>query len=150
MAKFRVRLVGNPEKPNFIIEDKFKLPIFVSGNGITIYDKFDNGRSKLLQLELGKGKYDETNENTKYVIGKMIHAIQAAEKKNVYKIQLKGGLFLHDFKYVGVGNNHVPKYPIFAVHDPKIIYTEEHANEIIEKLNKDGYQQLSVVYPNLS
>ena len=126
------------------MDDNYKLPISVAGNSIIMYESFDN-KDKKLQIELGKGKLED--ENIKDIRKAVIESMVRIEKKNIFKIKLGESLFLHDFKYVNMGGEHIPKYPLFAICDPKIIYTEEHAQEIIDKLSGDGYSQLSIEYP---
>ncbi len=141
---FGIRLVGNPDKPNFIIDNDFKLPIMVVGNNITINKNFEDKNG--LQIKLGEEKIN--SDNVKDISHAVISAIDCIEKKAIFKIKLGESLYLHNFKYVSKNNNeHIPKYPLFAIYDPKIIYTFQYAHEILKKLTEDGYNQLSVVCP---
>lgn len=141
MIGFNIRLVGNPEFPNFILDEEYKLPISVDGNAIVLRNKFNNSDDDL-KIGLGKGKLD--SNNIQHIGSKIIKFIFAIEKKAIFKIKLGANLYLHDFKYIGKDK---PKYPLFAIYDPKIIYTQEHAEEIIKNLNGEGYQNLCLDTP---
>lgn len=132
---FDIRLVGNPEYPNFIMSNSFKLPINVSGNYLVIQSKFDRTGSKV-QVELGKGKLND--KHVKDIRGRVIESMMDIEKRDIFKVKC-GKLYLHEFKYMK-GETRDIKFPVFATCNPKIIYTEDHADDIISKLSKEGYE----------
>lgn len=142
MVGFNIRLVGNPEYPNFILDEGHRLPITVEGNVVMIRDKFDN-HTEDMAVEFGKGKINF--EKIEIEFGTMlINILYKSEKLPIFKIRLSNGLYLHDFKYIG---KNTPRYPIFALYDPKIIYTQQHAQQTIEKLEEEGYKGLSLDTP---
>lgn len=140
-----IRLVGNPEYPNLIMDNKFKLPVRVSGNEMIIYDKFE-GEEQVI-VELGKDKI--TDENIQHIKDSVMNAMIGIERKGVYKIKIRnsGNLYLHDFRYTSLDGKDFIKHPVFSFIDPKIIHTEEHAKEVMDDILEQWGWDLIIEYP---
>ncbi len=128
-----IRLVGDPNKPAIIYQEKFVLSAYVHNFYLNFTDKpYGGDVIKTFKLT------PKPPLAKKEVLG----VIEDYPQKEIYRIRLAQmkDLYLTGYNFK---NRHKAdqqeKYPVFARHDPKIYFSEERVEEIKQMLIDLGY-----------
>ncbi len=127
------RLIGDPEKPALLYNEKEVLSCYVHNFELRLMDKpFSDNVVKVIKL----------NSTSKEKIGNaLIDWYETYEHRKVYKIKhATANLYLAGYNFL-IRNKENPegRYPVFARYHPKVYFSLEKAKEIAEELNKANY-----------
>ena len=128
-AGMNVRIVGDEQKPNFILDDKYRLSIYASNFLLRFKKKFDDD-DHFAEVNL-----DDANFSADYVRG----LVEQGEKRPIWKIGYKEDLFLVGYNYKNQDKAE-GRYPVFARFTPKMMYEMTYAQKIVDELRMDGYE----------
>ncbi|HDL74761.1 MAG TPA: hypothetical protein ENH06_00015 [bacterium] len=126
----RIRIIGHPEKPAIIYEEKIVMSVFVKNFDLKFTSKPFNG-------EIVKSfKLTPT-----FILDRefVLSHLQNCSHRFIYKIQfLNSSLFLAGYNFRDKEKQE-GKYPVFARHNPKLYFTEKKAIEVIDELKNLHY-----------
>lgn len=125
-----VRLVGNPEKPAVIMDERVLLSCYVKNFDLHFTkEPFSDEIVKTVKLK-------HEPDVTKFEIEEVI---EMCKHRPVYKVGLRNTeLFLVGYNYLNPEDS-VGRYPVFAKHKPKIYFDKEYAEGVVQNLQIDGY-----------
>ncbi len=126
-----VRLVGDEQKPAVIRDEAFVLSCYVKNFDLHFTkEPFSDEIVKTVKL---KHDPDITRYELEEVLEMCVH-------RPVYKILLKGTeLFLVGYNYLN-SEDAVGRYPVFAMHKPKVYFDRAYAEKVATNLSEDGYE----------
>jgi len=127
------RLIGDPEKPALLYEEKLVLSCYVHNFELRLMDKpFSDNVIEVIKLN--------GIETTDYS-SKLKEWCDTYEHRKIYKIQFNdSSLYLAGYNFlVRRKENPEGRYPVFARHHPKVYFSLDKANEIASDLEQAGY-----------
>jgi hypothetical protein len=130
---FSVQLFGDDEYPMFILENCILLSCFLNGNNLYFRHSPDSGEI-LRSVKLTGNEY-----LTKYEISQII---EQSEHLPVYRIKDNGsGMWLVGFNYFEQEDDRInrERYPVFALHKPKIYIDQNRVASTTRELEVLGY-----------
>ena len=129
---FNVRIVGDPQKPAVIQEEKTLLSCYVKNFNLHFTkEPFSDEIVKTVKLK-------HEPEITKYELQEVL---DICTHRPVYKLKLidSDDLYLVGYNYLN-SEDSVGRYPVFAKHKPKVYFNREYAERVLENLTGDGYK----------
>jgi hypothetical protein len=126
----QVRLVGDPQKPAIVKNEKEVLSCFVKNFDLHFTkEPFSDIVIKSIKLksipEINKRELEEV--------------LEMCTHRPVYKLKLTGNeLFLVGYNYLN-SQDSVGRYPVFAKHKPKVYFDKSYAEKVATALSKEGY-----------
>jgi hypothetical protein len=132
LCKIQIRLIGDKNTPAIIIDDSYVLNCYVHNFELRFTDQVIQGNIVYTVKLTEKPNFDKN---------KVMSCINDFEKRKVFKIQvnnsnpklyLSGYNFLDKIKKDG-------RYPVFSSYIPKVYFSKEKAEEIVNTLSNDGY-----------
>jgi len=129
---FNVRIVGDPQKPAVIQEEKTLLSCYVKNFNLHFTkEPFSDEIVKTVKLK-------HEPEITKYELQEVL---DICKHRPVYKLRLleSDDLYLVGYNYLN-SEDSVGRYPVFAKHKPKVYFNREYAERVLENLTGDGYK----------
>lgn len=132
--KNEIMVIGDPNKPSVIrmpkLSEAFAISCYVHNFTLIFLDKpFKGNQTYSFTLT------EKSVENPP--VTEILQAIQNARHRSVYQIREKNsGLRLCGYNFVD-SNSEETKYPVFAMHKPKIYFNLDHADQLIQQLK--GY-----------
>lgn len=132
-ADINVRLIGKPDTPAIVWEDSYILSAYVHNFYLKFTDKpYDSEVVKEYKLKV----------DTKPSCEELTELIKGNAHRPAYRINL-GDMFLVGYNYNPTDDS---LYPVFARYNPKIYFTKEKAEQVIDMLRSDGYE-VELTYP---
>lgn len=125
--------------PSVIYNDEKKLSCYVHNFELRFNDAPDKG-NVIYTIKL------ENENKTKFELDKILDWYKNYEHKHVYRIMMaesKPTVYLSGFNYLK-RELAEGKYPVFSVHNPRVFFTREKAQEIASPFLKQGYNLLVV------
>jgi hypothetical protein len=120
-------LVGDMETPA-IVKDDFCLSCYVHNFNLIFTTQYEKG-TELYRIKLQKEQTYELEPITNW--------LQTAVHRRVYKIKMNDkNLWIVGYNF-GDKNKPEEKYPVFGKYAPKIFFTEEYAQQILDLYNLD-------------
>jgi hypothetical protein len=128
---FNVRIVGDPEKPAVIQDEKVLLSCFVKNFNLHFTkEPFSDDIVKTVKL---KQEPEITRFELEEVLEQCVH-------RPVFKIRLSStDLYLVGYNYLN-SEDSVGRYPVFAKHKPKVYFNKTYAEQVAQNLVEEGYQ----------
>jgi hypothetical protein len=125
-----VRIVGDPEKPAVIQDEKVLLSCFVKNFNLHFTkEPFSDEIVKVVKL---KQEPEITRYELEEVLGQCTH-------RPVFKLKLANtDLFLVGYNYIN-SEDSVGRYPVFAKHKPKVYFNLQYAEQVAQNLIDEGY-----------
>jgi hypothetical protein len=130
-----VRIVGDVQKPAVILNGTYVLSCYVKNFDLHFTkEPFSDDIVKSFKLK-------SESEVSKL---ELLEAIELCSHRPVFKIKLSGlELFLVGYNYLD-SENAIGRYPVFAVHNPKVYFDLDYASKLAESLNEENYQVVIV------
>ena len=127
---YKVRLVGDPQKPAVVLDDMIVLSCYVKNFDIYFT------KEPFSHYIVRSFKLKSQNEVTKL---ELQEAIELSTHRQVYKLKLNGTeLMLAGWNYLN-SEDSIGRYPVFAKMKPKIYFDKEFAIGLTASLKKEGY-----------
>ncbi len=122
-----VEIIGDMETPA-IIKDQFCLSCYVHNFNLVFTDHYDQGK-ELYRIKLQKEQLYEKEA--------ILNWLNTATHRRIYKIKMRErDLFLVGYNFKDKSNPE-DKYPVFGKFAPKIYFTTDYAQELIDLYNLD-------------
>lgn len=125
--------------PSVIYNDEKRLSCYVHNFELRFNDAPDKG-NVIYTIKL------ENDNKTKFESDRILDWYKNYEHKHVYRILMaesKPSVYLSGFNYlkreIGEG-----KYPVFSLHNPRVFFTREKAEEVASPFLKQGYSLIVV------
>lgn len=124
---FDVEIIGDMETPA-VIKNDYCLACYVHNFHLIFTDHYDQG------AEVYRVKLQNIFE---FEIDPIIEWLKTATHRRIYKIKMKEEpkLFLVGYNYSVKAGEEKVKYPVFGKYSPKVYFTQDYANEIMEFYN---------------
>jgi hypothetical protein len=132
-----VRLIGKPNSPAMIFDDRWLLSCYVANFNLNFLDKNDNGNI-IMSVKL--------TETPVFSPSAIVTWLGEANHKPIYRIMVtasKPQLYLSGYNFLDSANNE-GRFPVFANRNPKIYFTEQSAKEKAGILINEGYDLLVI------
>ena len=132
-------LTLDPDHPSVIYSDEKCLSCYMHNFELRFTDAPDKG-TVIYTIKL------ESNNKTKFELDKILDWFTNYQHKHMYRIMASGTtppLYLSGFNYLNREYKE-GRYPVFSVHNPRVYFTKEKAEEIASPFLKQGYM-LSVI-----
>ncbi|MBN2520946.1 MAG: hypothetical protein JXB17_10605 [Bacteroidales bacterium] len=128
-----VRIVGDPQKPAVIQDEKVLLSCYVKNFNLHFTkEPFSDEIVKTVKLK-------HEPEINRY---ELLEVLEMCVHRPVYKLRLSStDLFLVGYNYLN-SEDSVGRYPVFAKHKPKVYFNRDYAERVAENLIADGYEML--------
>jgi hypothetical protein len=127
-----VRIIGDPNTPNMILDERFILNAYVHNFELRFVDKPFDG-SVIYTVKL--------TEYPSYDKKQIEDAIYEYSHRIAYKVYLsdsKPRLYLSGYNFTDRTNG-TGRYPVFAASGPKIYFTNEKAVDVAAEISQLGY-----------
>ncbi len=126
-----VRLVGDEQKPAVIMDESVVLSCYVKNFDLHFTkEPFSHEIVKTVKLK-------HEPEITRF---ELQETIELCKHRPVYRILLnKSELFLVGYNYLN-SEDSVGRYPVFAMHKPKVYFDRTYAEKVADNLKEDGYE----------
>jgi len=130
-----IRLIGNPEKPSIIYQERTCLSVFAHNFDLHFTDKpFGGNRTATVKLT---AKIKANREE-------LLKLIDNCEHRPIFKVKLGGtNLFLTGYNFMKPEKSK-GRYPVFARHKPKVYFTEEKAKEVCSEMIDLEYETIVI------
>jgi len=126
-----VRLVGDPQKPAVIRDEKEVLSCYVKN--FDLHFTREPFSEVIVQTVKLKGSPELNRMEIEEVLEHCTH-------RAVYRIKLSGtDLYLVGYNYLNPEDG-VGRYPVFARHKPKVYFDEEYAQKVLKNLQEEQYE----------
>lgn len=126
-----VRLVGDAQKPAVIMDESVVLSCYVKNFDLHFTkEPFSDEILKTVKLK-------HEPEITRFEIQEVI---ELCKHRPVFRILLKDTeLYLVGYNYLN-SEDSVGRYPVFAMHKPKVYFDKSYAEKVAENLAEEGYE----------
>jgi len=131
LAELPVKIIGSEDAPAIIYKGKV-LNAYVQNFYLHFTDAPKEG-NVIYTLKLAHKQQFDKN--------KIMECINNYPMRSIHQIILRGTenqLFLAGYNYLD-SENSLGRYPVFASYNPKLYFTEEKAQEVVDGLSVDGY-----------
>lgn len=119
-----VEIIGDMEMPA-VIKDNYCLACYVHNFYLIFTDHYDQGK-ELYRIKL--------QNDIQFDMAPVINWLKTATHRRIYKIKLKhiDDLFVVGYNYKTKEATEKSKFPVFGKYAPKIYFTEQYAQDIIQ------------------
>lgn len=129
-----IRLIGNEHNPAMILDDEVCLSAYVHNFELILTSKNKDG-NEIARFRLNNSDPVTRDQLTGY--------LTKAEHRKVYKIR-HYDLFLVGYNFLDLETKQ-NKYPVFALYRPKIYFSKEKVELIVDELYLKGYNNLQII-----
>jgi hypothetical protein len=127
---YKVRLLGDENKPAVILDEQYKLTCYVKNFDLHFY-RSEEDNTVISTIKLTDIPQVDKRE--------LAHILELCQPAKIYKIHLKGSkpsLFLTGWNYLNKEDS-IGRYPVFAAHRPKIYFEVEYAKMTLESISSE-------------
>ena len=132
ICQLPIRLIGDKNSPAMVLNDKYVLNCYIHNFELRFTDNPIQGNTIYTVKLTEKPNFDKN---------KVMSCINDYEKRQLYKIRLNNSkpiLYLSGYNFLNKEEKE-GRYPVFSSYIPKVYFSEEKANEVLNELSKDGY-----------
>ncbi|MEZ5046524.1 MAG: hypothetical protein R2831_05985 [Chitinophagaceae bacterium] len=126
-----VEVIGDMETPA-VIKDDYCLACYVHNFNLIFTDHYDQGK-EVYRVKLQKDQVFDMEP--------IVEWLKTATHRRIYRVKMKGdlGLYLVGYNF-GVKKEHENmKYPVYGKYSPKVFFTKDYADEVMELYNLHEY-----------
>ena len=132
ICQLPIRLIGDNNSPAMVLNDKHVLNCYIHNFELRFTDNPIQGNIIYTVKLTEKPNFDKN---------KVMSCINDYEKRQLYKIRLNNSkpiLYLSGYNFLNKEEKE-GRYPVFSSYIPKVYFSEEKANEVLNELSNDGY-----------